>query len=171
MNVPLPMLAKGLARRLYPKCSIPQKSAFTCMNRQFNSESSYHEKADDALNKIQDTLEFYFEDNPQLAPNTDINFSSGVLTIGLPHGTWVLNKQTPNQQIWWSSPISGPRRYEYDEANKKWIWTRYVDFESVETKNDAKVEWKDTKHLGEALKTEMIDLYKIEKGLEDLDEI
>lgn len=53
----------------------------------------------------------------------------------------------------------------------KWIWTRYVDFESVETKNDAKVEWKDTKHLGEALKTEMIDLYKIEKGLEDLDEI
>jgi hypothetical protein len=95
MNVPLPMMAKGLARRLYPKCYITQKSAFMCMNRQFNSESSYHEKADDALNKIQDTLEFYFEDNPQLVPNTDINFSSGVLTIGLPHGTWVLNKQTP----------------------------------------------------------------------------
>jgi frataxin-like iron-binding protein CyaY len=68
------------------------------MDRHFHSESSYHEKADDALNKIQDTLEFYFEDNPKLAPNTDINFSSGVLTIGLPHGTWVLNKQTPVRQ-------------------------------------------------------------------------
>lgn len=41
-----------------------------------------------------------------------------------PHGTWVLNKQTPNRQIWWSSPLSGPLRFEYDVATKMWVTTR-----------------------------------------------
>lgn len=57
-------------------------------------------------------------------------------------GCWVINKQTPNrvsnfklilcillhffnstnddgieQQLWWSSPLSGPRRYDYEPAS------------------------------------------------------
>lgn len=28
-------------------------------------------------------------------------------------GIYVLNKQPPNRQIWLSSPISGPKRYDY----------------------------------------------------------
>jgi len=28
-----------------------------------------------------------------------------------PHGTYVINKQPPNHQIWVSSPISGPARF------------------------------------------------------------
>ena len=30
-----------------------------------------------------------------------------------PHGTYVLNKQPPNRQIWLSSPVSGPKRYDW----------------------------------------------------------
>ena len=30
-----------------------------------------------------------------------------------PAGTYVLNKQPPNRQIWLSSPVSGPKRYDY----------------------------------------------------------
>jgi frataxin len=30
-----------------------------------------------------------------------------------PAGTYVLNKQPPNKQIWLSSPISGPKRYDW----------------------------------------------------------
>lgn len=30
-----------------------------------------------------------------------------------PAGTYVINKQPPNKQIWLSSPISGPKRYDY----------------------------------------------------------
>jgi frataxin len=30
-----------------------------------------------------------------------------------PHGTYVLNKQPPNKQIWLSSPVSGPKRYDW----------------------------------------------------------
>ena len=131
--------------------------------RSFNSESEYHSKADDTLHTIQDTLEFYFEDNPQLG-TPDIDYASGVLTVALPQGTWVLNKQTPNEQIWWSSPVTGPRRYEYDG---KWIWTRYVDF--TNENGGKEEEWKDTKYLGEALKKEMVDIFHLEDGLEDLD--
>lgn len=30
-----------------------------------------------------------------------------------PKGTYVLNKQPPNKQIWLSSPFSGPKRYDW----------------------------------------------------------
>ncbi len=42
---------------------------------------------------------------------------------------YVLNKQTPNRQIWLSSPISGPSRFEYREDNKEW---RHYRNETVE---------------------------------------
>lgn len=39
---------------------------------------------------------------------------AGVLNISVPGvGTYVLNKQPPNKQIWLSSPISGPKRYDW----------------------------------------------------------
>ena len=31
------------------------------------------------------------------------------VVLGEPHGTYVFNKQTPNRQIWWSSPIRSAR--------------------------------------------------------------
>jgi frataxin len=39
---------------------------------------------------------------------------AGVLNVTVPGiGTYVLNKQPPNRQIWLSSPISGPKRYDW----------------------------------------------------------
>lgn len=39
-------------------------------------------------------------------------------------GTFVLNKQTPNQQIWLSSPISGPLRYDFSYDARAWVNSR-----------------------------------------------
>ena len=48
-------------------------------------------------------------------------------------GTYVLNKQPPNKQIWLSSPISGPKRYDWLVAEgkghdggitRRWIYLR-----------------------------------------------
>jgi frataxin len=47
-------------------------------------------------------------------------------------GTYVINKQPPNLQIWLSSPISGPKRFEYvsrkDDATGtvtgQWVYWR-----------------------------------------------
>jgi len=54
--------------------------------------------------------------------DSDVSYESGVLTVsfGSPYGTYVINKQTPNQQIWLSSPRSGPKRY--DLVNGQWIY-------------------------------------------------
>ena len=83
----------------------------------------------------------------------EVEYSSGVLTIQLPpHGTWVLNKQSPNQQIWWSSPLSGPRRYEWNERYDRWVSTRSEDGDS----------------LGEALAKEIKELYHVDLPLKGL---
>ena len=80
----------------------------------------------------------------------EVTYASGVLTMVMPpHGTWVLNKQTPNRQIWWSSPISGPRRYEYE--NGEWVFTRDESHSMT---------------LNETLKEEVREIYQVE--LEDL---
>uniref|UniRef100_A0A0K0D7Z5 Nucleotid_trans domain-containing protein n=1 Tax=Angiostrongylus cantonensis TaxID=6313 RepID=A0A0K0D7Z5_ANGCA len=36
-------------------------------------------------------------------------------------GTYVINKQTPNRQLWLSSPVSGPKRF--DLVNDRWIYS------------------------------------------------
>lgn len=55
----------------------------------------------------------------------DIEFGQGVLTIMLgSKGTYVLNTQTPNRQIWLSSPVSGPWRYAWNPVQKQWSSTR-----------------------------------------------
>lgn len=61
---------------------------------------------------------------------------AGVLNVTFPGiGTYVINKQPPNKQIWLSSPISGPKRYDYvvygesqaqkeDTAVGSWVYLR-----------------------------------------------
>ncbi|KAI3658284.1 hypothetical protein MP638_000375 [Amoeboaphelidium occidentale] len=53
----------------------------------------------------------------------DVDYSQGVLTLklGPEHGTFVINKQPANKQIWFSSPLSGPKRFEYDSDLKQWV--------------------------------------------------
>ena len=65
------------------------------------------------------------EEHDDIDEDIDINYSMGVLNIDLGrYGFWVINKQTPNRQIWWSSPVSGPRRYEYDRYKNQWLYTK-----------------------------------------------
>ncbi|KAJ6627162.1 hypothetical protein B0H10DRAFT_422935 [Mycena sp. CBHHK59/15] len=58
-------------------------------------------------------------------PAYEVEYHSGVLTLQLgDKGTYVINKQPPNKQIWLSSPFSGPKRYDYDESNGAWVYSR-----------------------------------------------
>ncbi|KAI0082229.1 Frataxin [Panus rudis PR-1116 ss-1] len=55
----------------------------------------------------------------------EVEYSSGVLTLKLGEkGTYVINKQPPNKQIWLSSPVSGPKRYDYVKDRDDWIYVR-----------------------------------------------
>lgn len=86
-------------------------------------ESHFHPLVDEALEQMHDSLMDLGEDQ---LPDYDIELASGVLTfdLGESKGIYVINKQTPNRQIWLSSPISGPKRYDYDSERKAWINTR-----------------------------------------------
>ncbi|KAK6918941.1 Frataxin/CyaY [Dillenia turbinata] len=75
--------------------------------RSLLQEDEYHKLADST---IQDLLE---------------KLENQVLTLKLGSlGTYVLNKQTPNRQLWLSSPVSGPSRFDWDHNAQAWIYRR-----------------------------------------------
>ncbi|KAL8833274.1 MAG: hypothetical protein Q9170_004377 [Blastenia crenularia] len=70
----------------------------------------YHQLADTYIDNLVAQLEKMQEEREDL----DCEYNAGVLTLAFPPaGTYILNKQIPNKQIWLSSPISGPKRYDY----------------------------------------------------------
>jgi frataxin len=65
------------------------------------------------------------EELAETDPDYDVEYSAGVLTISVEgKGTYVLNKQPPNKQIWLSSPISGPKRFDLDQDSGDWVYAR-----------------------------------------------
>ncbi|XP_067839619.1 frataxin, mitochondrial [Heptranchias perlo] len=85
-------------------------------------DATYEKLAEETLDLLSDFFED-LADQPFVPKDYDVTFASGVLTIkmGEDLGTYVINKQTPNRQIWLSSPISGPKRYDW--TGKKWIYS------------------------------------------------
>lgn len=74
------------------------------------SNDEYHDLSEDYLNAVYEKAEALAESREDV----EVDYSAGVLTISCPpNGTYVINKQPPNKQIWLSSPVSGPKRYDY----------------------------------------------------------
>ncbi|KAJ3552432.1 hypothetical protein NM688_g4156 [Phlebia brevispora] len=87
------------------------------------SLEKYHAYSDETMESLLDSLEDLLDDIAD--PEYEVEYSSGVLTLKLGgNGTYVINKQPPNKQIWLSSPISGPKRYDYITRDKKWVYSR-----------------------------------------------
>lgn len=83
------------------------------------TDSEYLKIANEYLETLSDLLEELAETFPQI----DVELSSGVMTLCIAKDkTYVINRQPPNKQIWLSSPISGPKRY--DLIGGKWITLR-----------------------------------------------
>ncbi|KAK2000885.1 frataxin [Colletotrichum falcatum] len=96
------------------------------------TDAEYHELSDAHLEAILTQL----EEIADAREGVDVEYAAGVLTVTFPEvGTYVINKQPPNKQIWLSSPVSGPKRYDWvvvgDSQNEKegtaagaWVYTR-----------------------------------------------
>ncbi|KAK1754417.1 Frataxin-like domain-containing protein [Echria macrotheca] len=97
------------------------------------TDAEYHAAADAFMERLMNHL----EELEQTTEDMDVEYSSGVLNIrfGPEIGTYVVNKQPPNKQIWLSSPKSGPKRYDYvifgdgqqdkqDTAVGEWLYLR-----------------------------------------------
>ncbi|GAA5912079.1 ferroxidase [Sporobolomyces salmoneus] len=97
------------------------------------SDQDYAKVSESTMDSLTEYLESHLESLPHLDPSSiDIEYSasqcrkSGVLTVKLGEGkgTYVINKQPPNKQIWLSSPLSGPKRYDFDPKEKVWFYAR-----------------------------------------------
>ena len=95
------------------------------------SELRYHELADSMLSSLQVSLEEYAEDTMSRedwdgGESIDVELSQGVLTLDLGdrRGVFVINKQAPNKQIWLSSPVTGPARFEFQDTLQQWVHVR-----------------------------------------------
>ncbi|XP_051002226.1 frataxin, mitochondrial [Acomys russatus] len=103
-------------------CVIHLRNSGTLDNPSSLDETAYEKLAEETL----DALAEFFEDladKPYTLEDYDVSFGGGVLTIKLGGdlGTYVINKQTPNKQIWLSSPSSGPKRYDW--TGKNWVYS------------------------------------------------
>ncbi|XP_050525239.1 frataxin homolog, mitochondrial [Daktulosphaira vitifoliae] len=92
-----------------------------CSIEKYNNKINFEQICNETLEALCDYFEHVIEESPHLN-NPDITYSDGVLTVhfGEPHGTYVINRQMPNKQIWLSSPKSGPKRYNFNGT--KWIY-------------------------------------------------
>ncbi|KAL1341300.1 hypothetical protein HN51_027786 [Arachis hypogaea] len=91
--------------------------------RSLLQEGEFHKLADSTIHSLQEKLEDYGDDVE--VDGFDIDYGNDVLTVKLGNlGTYVLNKQTPNRQLWLSSPVSGPSRFDWDRGSKVWIYRR-----------------------------------------------
>ncbi|VDD89663.1 unnamed protein product [Enterobius vermicularis] len=87
------------------------------------SVADYEKKATSTMNFLSD----FFDTLPELVEcdkDYDVDYAMGVLTVKVSEqvGVYVINMQPPNRQIWLSSPISGPKRYDY--VNGNWLCSR-----------------------------------------------
>ncbi|XP_036031602.1 frataxin, mitochondrial isoform X1 [Onychomys torridus] len=103
-------------------CVVHLRNSGTLDNTGSLDETAYERLAEETL----DALAEFFEDladKPYTLKDYDVSFGGGVLTVKLGGdlGTYVINKQTPNKQIWLSSPSSGPKRYDW--TGKNWVYS------------------------------------------------
>ena len=81
-------------------------------------ESAFESLADRVLAKLQGQIEDLLDD-------ADVDLRGGILTVELEDGReYVINRHTPNRQIWLSSPLSGAAHFAHDAATGKWRSTR-----------------------------------------------
>ncbi|XP_055586506.1 frataxin homolog, mitochondrial [Uranotaenia lowii] len=91
--------------------------------------ATYEVVCSETIESLCDYFEELVEECPHLKA-ADVTYGDGVLTVnfGSPYGTYVINRQSPNKQIWLSSPTSGPKRYDFipdkdsDAATARGFW-------------------------------------------------
>lgn len=84
------------------------------------TENEFVKLVSKAFHEIENSIE-----NENFSWISDIDSKDESLSIKLEDGgTFVINRQVPNRQIWYSSPVSGPCRFNFEEKNGEWRNTR-----------------------------------------------
>jgi frataxin len=105
MNLFRPFTSTLLRLGSQPIHQFRQCSSFTL------TEIEFDKRAESTLHALTDFFDL-LPDRLSTHADFDVSYSMGVLTLHVSPkvGTYVINKQTPNRQIWLSSPLTGPKR-------------------------------------------------------------
>lgn len=109
------------------KSDVPVRGLESALTGVLDSSWAEHEftrVAEQSLELIFETVCASGFDSDSAPDDLDADLSQGVLSINLGSGTYVLNTQTPNRQIWLSSPVSGPWRYAWHPGRGEWLSSR-----------------------------------------------
>jgi frataxin len=113
-----------MLRKLILSSSLRFRTVITANNSTSSAESAgldlnvYHEASDKKLEELSEKLEEALEE--RFDEGADVSLNNGVLTVVVDdQHTYVINKQTPNRQLWLSSPISGPKRFDLVQGS--WV--------------------------------------------------
>ncbi|CAA2994326.1 frataxin, mitochondrial [Olea europaea subsp. europaea] len=117
-----------IPRKSFTSCSYSSvieefQSPTTIDYRSVLPDEKYHMLANSTIHDLLEKLEEY-GDSVEI-DGFDVDNGNEVLTLKLGNlGTCVINKQKPNRQIWMSSPLSGPSRFDWDQNTQAWIYRR-----------------------------------------------
>lgn len=115
-----------VCQRSFNNSSAAGTSTYTATFAKISTNSEYHNISDRFLDDASIFADALLDAFPVVE---DVNISDGVLDIKAPGhptcgGTFVINKQAPLRQIWYSSPISGPHHFDYNVETKRWVSDR-----------------------------------------------
>ena len=80
-------------------------------------ESRFTALADEVLEHLCDTVD------DVLGDQIDADLHAGILTLSLSGGgQYIINKHTPNREIWMSSPVGGATHFAHVDG--RWVSTR-----------------------------------------------
>jgi frataxin len=90
------------------------------------SDKNFHHLCDNFLESLAQKLEEW-DKNSAL----DVEYSDGILTINLENSgkTYVINRHSATQKIWYSSPISGADYFSFNENAQKWLDSKGEEIE------------------------------------------
>ncbi|KAF9535570.1 hypothetical protein CPB83DRAFT_901271 [Crepidotus variabilis] len=109
-----------------PRLLLPRRTFATPppqVNESDMTMHEYHAESDQAMEDLMETLEELVDESEE--SDYEVEYHAGVLTLKVgENGTYVINKQPPNKQIWLSSPKSGPKRYDFHKESGRWRYSR-----------------------------------------------
>jgi iron donor protein CyaY len=81
-------------------------------------EKTFYKLCEDSLIKLSEALEAWDKDS-----KLDVEYSDGILEIVViaTKKTYIINRNSGNQKIWYSSPFSGANYFSFDEKSQSWL--------------------------------------------------
>lgn len=88
--------------------------------------TNFYQAAEDILIKLADEIEAKDKD-----AKLDVEYSDGILSITIlaSQKQYVINRNSGNQKIWYSSPLVGADYFSFDQKTSKWVSEKNEDLE------------------------------------------